>query len=376
MDNYFETHQAALRKRVWTWEDIPFYRRGDRLDTAPWHKLDYLDLYEKIYGRRIGGIGTGKLREVALTKITDAENQVYDEHYPYQKYVQLLGANGLSRIADINLCREQQELYADLLLAEGVTVHWIDWGDYPVGPFGPLEGMRSPQVLVVNGGAIVPKMGWNALRVGQAEWLSQWLFWNLNLPTLATISGKGIMEPGAVLWLAEGVLAVGLSPACNEEGLEQLLSVIQLTTRARDVEILRVRCQGGLYFDKRTGASAHLVNVMAPLGSGKVLCHPPGVDTETLRWLKSHDYMIIEPDFGEQISHFACSAELLEPGHVVLPVEAPITAERVRKAGIDVLQVPYSAFHSAGGGFRSSTIEICRDPVPTTDSENANAIQN
>ncbi|HEY2636204.1 MAG TPA: hypothetical protein VGI54_02355, partial [Solirubrobacteraceae bacterium] len=351
MATFYDDFQRALHDRRWTWDDIPFYEgRGAKQSIAPLHDLDYLDVYQRVYGRPMGANGIGKLREVALTTITEAENQVYDERYPYAADPAFLEAHGLGRIPDVDACRRQQEDYAAVLEREGVTVHWIDWGEAPMGAYGPLQATWAAQeLLVLNGGAVVPKLGWHPFSFGRTEFLAHWAFWNLSIPTLRTITGKGaVCEAGATVWLAQDVFVVGLSAAYNEDGLEQLLETVRLTSGVEDLKVLTIRCQGKLYFDRTTGASAHVTNLVAPLDVDKVLAYKPGIDTATLLWLERHGYEVVEPVFEEHVRTDVVNLKLLEPGRVVMAAEAPETVARVRGAGVEVIEVPYSGFQHAG----------------------------
>lgn len=364
--NQFDEYQKALYEKQWTWHDIPFYSGKDpKLSIAPFHNLEYLDVYEKTYGRKMGSVGIGRLREVALTKITEAENQLYAEGFPYVTDRELLEAHGLKRIPDISLCQEQQESYAAVLEGAGVTVHWIDWGVYPVGAFGPMQAMwAAGDLLVINGGAVVPKVGWHPFSFGRAEWLSRWAFWNLNIPTLLTVAGKGVAEAGATTWLAQDVYVVGLSAAYNQDGLDQLLSVVNLTSGVEDLNVLTIRCQGAHWFDEETGATAHVTNLIAPLDIHTVVCYPPGIDSATLLWLERAGYSIIEADPNEHIENKVCNLVVLEPGRVIMAAEAKKTIAQVRNAGIEVIDVPYSGFHAAGGSLGHATMKIYREPGP------------
>jgi N-dimethylarginine dimethylaminohydrolase len=362
----FDDYQRALYEKRWTWDDIPFYHGpGTGQSVAELHDLDYLDVYGRVYGRKMGCNGIGRLREVALTKITEAENQVYDERFPYADDPDFLDAHGLGRIPDIELCREQQEHYAAVLEAEGVTVHWIDWGEAPMSAFGPMQAMWAAQeLLVINGGAVVPKLGWHPFSFGRTEFLSHWAFWNLNIPTLLTIHGTGVCEAGATVWLAQDVFVVGDSAAYNEEGREQLLDVVRLTSGVEDVKVLTIRCQGPLYFDRRTGATAHVTNLIAPLDLHTVLAFPAGIDAGTLIWLEQNGYRLVEAEWEDHVGADVCNLKILSPGRVVMAAEARRTIEKVRAAGIEVIEVPYSGFHAAGGGFHCTTMEIYREPGP------------
>jgi N-dimethylarginine dimethylaminohydrolase len=366
MTTQFDEYQRALYEKRWTWDDIPFYHGpGGRQTVAEFHDLDYLDVYERVFGRRMGCNGIGNLREVALTKITDAENQVYDERYPYVRDQAFLDAHGLGRIPDLQLCQEQQAHYAEVLEAEGVTVHWIDWGDAPMSAFGPMQATWAAQeLLVINGGAVVPKLGWHPFSFGRTEWLSHWAFWNLNIPTLLTIHGTAVCEAGATVWLAQDVYVVGDSAAYNEEGRQQLLDVVRLTAGVDDLTVLTIRCQGPLYFDRETGATAHVTNLIAPLDLHAVLAYPPGIDAGTLIWLERNGYRLIEASREDHVNHDVCNLKILGPGRVIMAAEAKATIEKVRAAGIEVIEVPYSGFHAAGGGFHCTTMDIYREPGP------------
>jgi N-dimethylarginine dimethylaminohydrolase len=367
LPTFFDDYQRELHERQWTWDDIPFYGgKGAKQSIAPLHDLDYLDVYERVYGRKMGCNGIGKLREVALTRITEVENQVYDGRFPYASDPAFLEAHGLGRIPDIDLCRGQQEHYAAVLEGEGVTVHWIDWGEAPMSAFGPMQAMWAAQeLLVINGGAVVPKLGWHPFSFGRTEFLAHWAFWNLNIPTLLTISGKGaVCEAGATVWLAQDVFVVGHSVAYNQAGLDQLLQTVELTAGVPELKVLTIRCQGRLYFDRRTGATAHVTNLLAPLDVDKVLAYKPGIDTGTLLWLEKNGYLVIDADFDEHVQNDVCNLKILEPGRVVMAAEAPRTIAKVRAAGIEVIEVPYSGFQHGGGGFHCTTMEIYREPGP------------
>jgi N-dimethylarginine dimethylaminohydrolase len=309
---FYDEYQAALHDKEWTWDDMPFYRgKGARQSIAALHDLDYLDVYERVYGRRVGSNGIGKLREVALM-------------------------------------RTERDEYARVLEGEGVTVHWID-GDEKVNP-------AAGELLIANGGAIVPKAGRTG---GGAEFLAHWAFWNLNIPTLRTIAGTGVAEAGATVWLAQDVYVVGLSPAYDRDGLDQLLETVRLTAAVDDLTVLTIRCQGALYFDTQTGASAHVTDLIAPLDVDKVLLYPAGIDTENLLWLERNGYEMVEADMDEHVESRVCNLTILEPGRVVMAAEARRTIAKVREAGVEVIEVP------GAGGFRGSTMELYREPGPS-----------
>jgi N-dimethylarginine dimethylaminohydrolase len=308
----FDEYQRALHEKRWTWDDIPFYHGpGGRQTVSEFHDLDYLDVYERVYGRRAGANGIGRLREVALPE------------------------------------EERFAGYAELLEAEGVAVRRLEGVD---------AAWPGQDLLVLNGGAVVPKPG-DPAAFGRGEELSRWAFWNLNVPTLLTIHGSGVCEAGATVWLAQDVFVVGDSPAYDEEGRRQLLDVVRLTAGLDDVKVLTIRCQGEGYFDRETGAAAHVTNLVAPLDLHTVLAYPPGIDAGTLIWLERNGYTVVEATREDQTGSNVCNLTILEPGRVVMPADAGETVARVRAAGVEVVEAPCSNLHAA-------TLQLYREPGP------------
>src|SRR5262249_52329808 len=133
----YEAHLNELRNKQWKSSDIPFYRKNGSTDLWDFQDLHYRDTYEKVIGRRCGQNGIGRLREVGITKITEAENAVYDTRYPFHKDLKWLESQGLWR-ADVPKLQAEQEEYAEILRQHDVKYHWIDWGEHPMTPFGPM----------------------------------------------------------------------------------------------------------------------------------------------------------------------------------------------------------------------------------------------
>lgn len=369
----FDEYQEHLRTRDWSWDDVSLFHEGHGVPQSivPLHELDHRDVYERTYGRPMGANGIGRLREVALSRITAAEDRIYDPSLPYAAVPALLeahgvGPRGLGRLAAIDRCREELEGYAAVLEGEGVTVHWIDWGDDPVAAYGPMHGMwAAGELLVVAGGAIVPKRSRDPFSIGRGEWLSRWAFWHLNIPTLLTVAGTGVAEAGTLVWLAEDVFVAGDSIAYDQDGMAQVLAVVERSIRVPELHVLEIHCQGERYFDAETGQAAHVDNVIAPLDAGKVLCYTPGVDTMALLWLREHGYEIVPAEFEDHVRHKVCNLTILEPGRVVMPAGAGQTIARVRAAGVEVIEVPFGGFHAAGGGLHSATLQIHREQGPS-----------
>ena len=358
---HIEAQQEKLSEGGFKLSDIPGYVPGVFPEPETWHNIDYLDVYSRVWGREIRGNGIGKLREVALTKITSNEyNPIFEEdpaffHKWEESYDTL----------DVKLMQEQSAMYQGLLEANGVTVHRIEFPDPPVGAFGPMMYMwAARELLVLNGGSVIPKLGFSALSFGRPEYLAWWAMTHLGIPPILTITGKGVCEAGPCFFLAEDVFVAALSVAFNQEGLDQLLPVVKRSTGLDEVHNLVIRTATRDYFDPGSGASAHPDMIIGPLDADKVILYPGGIDFETLSWLVRHGYKMVEIERDEQVLYAPANLTLLEPGHVIMHAGAEKAIAGVRKLGVEVEVLPYGEFLKAGGGVHCSTMEILKDPGP------------
>jgi N-dimethylarginine dimethylaminohydrolase len=352
-----EEFWRSKQKRKWGLSDIPFYSPNRPPNISAWHDLDYLEIYDKVYGNNWGANGIGKLREVALVRISEYENcPLYLEDPAYFK-----GFEG--EIIDTDKWRDEQESYARILEENGVQVHWIDFNPSPpMSAFGPMTNLyAAAELLVVRGGSIIPKMGWGPLSVGRAEYLARWAFWYLNIPPLLTISGKGVCEAGASFFIAEDAFVTANSVAYNDEGLAQLEGILR---RTGTKGILVMKMPGFTYFDPDTGCSAHPDMILGPLDIGKAIVFPTGCDYYTHMWLRKKKFELVEANLREQVNYLPCNLITLEPGKVIMHAGAREAINSVRKLGVDVIEVPYTQGVKHGGGVSCATMRLKRDKGP------------
>jgi N-dimethylarginine dimethylaminohydrolase len=363
----YERHIAQLQERVRTGgfslADMPGYVEGQPPSPERWQNTDYLEIYSKVWGREYGANGIGKLREVALIEITE------NERWPYYKEApEYLPGMGLQYAdLDVKKMQDQSAAYQAAMESAGVLVHRIAYPDPPVGPFGPTRGTwAANELLVVRGGSIIEKVAISPFGTGRSEYLALWAFTQLAIPPVLAIMGTGVAEAGPCFWLAEDVFVAARGLAFNDEGLNQLLPVVRRSSGLdeKDFKALVIDCPGGRYFDAGSGVSHHPDMALGPLDAKKVICYPSGLDYGTWSWLKEHDYEMIEVTRDEQALYAPANVMILEPGRVIMHAEAKDAVAAVRKAGVDVIEVPYSEFLRTGGGLHCSTMRIWREPGP------------
>lgn len=350
--------QELVTSQSYSLSDTPGYAQGVKGNT---HGVSYQELYPLVWGRECGSAGIGRLREVAISAVNEHEfaevfRQDPDFFHAFSDYASL----------DWMRLRDQSDQYQALLEDNGVLVHRIDFPDPPVSAFGPMMYMwAARELLILRGGSVVPKMGWNPYSVGRGEYLAMWALQNLSVPILHTIVGDVVCEPGPCLFLAEDVFVSARSIAFSDGGLRQLHNLVELTQEGIDMTFLTLTAGGNhLYFDRNSGGSGHPDMLIGPLDVDKVLLYPGGIDFATWEWLRERGYTIIEVDHDEHVQFVPANLVTLEPGRVMMHAEAKKAIASVRRAGVEVIEVPFSEYFKAGGGLHCATMDVLRDRGP------------
>ena len=361
-ESLMRERQAKIEAGEFTLEDLPGYVYGQPPSIDTWHNLDFLDVYPKVWGRPCGKNGIGKLREVVLTEITQWEKFKYYDLDP--AYFPAMADSYHS--IDIGLMQEQSQMYENALEGAGVLVHRIKFPEPPTSAFGPgKSNWGAAELFVLRGGSVLPKRGVNPFGYGRAEYMALWAATQLGVPPLFAVTGKGIQEIGPCFFLAEDVFVTGRGMAHNDEGNRQIMPVVAMSAglSMEEMTFLTIDFPGNKYYHAESGVSHHPDLVLGPLDVDKVIAYRPGIDFQTLEWLRKR-YTIIDVDPTEHNRFAPANVMLLEPGRVIMHAEAVNTIERVRRAGIEVIPVPYSEFLKEAGGLHCSTGQIYREKGP------------
>ena len=355
--------QRRLRAGEFTLEQMPGYVKGKAPSVDVWHRLDHLEVYPRVWGRECGKNGIGRLREVVLTEITEAEKFPYHDLDPeyFPKMADAYDSIDIPKMADQSLAYEQA------LESQGVVVHRVRFPQPPVSAYGPGKSTwAAAELFVLRGGSVLPKRGVQPLAYGRAEYLALWAWTRLGVPVLFAVTGKGIFEIGPCSFLAEDVFISGNGMAFNDEGLAQVKPVVARSAGLdmEDMTFLHIEFPGSCYYDAATGTSHHPDLLLAALDVDKVIAYPPGLDFATLEWLRKRGYQMVEVDHDEHVRFGPANVMLIEPGLVIMHAEAVESIAKVRKAGVEVIEVPYSEFMKEGGGLHCSTGQIWREKGP------------
>jgi N-dimethylarginine dimethylaminohydrolase len=333
---------------------FPGYRTGSVPQYAAYHEeVDFLDELEAVWGKRWGAQGIGRLREVAMSPPTEVEAlELYDEDPAFFVYG--------GELPELGLMREQHAALAETYERLGIEVHTFQYPETPRSAYGVMKRAVSAAAgFVINGGAIIPREAAPYWR-GRSRYVSQFLQ-SMGCPILYTVHGKGVCEIGASVRMADDLIVVMLSTDCNRSGLDQVRPILE----AAGYRVWVASSPGPLYdFHPDVPGWMHADMWIAPLDRDLALVYPPWCDFETIRYLHSVGYRLIEAPRAEQESVTPVNLITVEPRKVVMPAGAPQTRALLEAEGVETIEVEYREVIKYGGGIRCTTMQLVRDPGP------------
>jgi N-dimethylarginine dimethylaminohydrolase len=350
---YNSPHRAKNYDEASVLKNLPWFERGKPTKNWLLHETDFYDEVDKIWGKKWGAEGLGRLREVLVSRPTENETRSeYEKEWQYY-YSTTKGKGDLSRL------QEQFDGYYKVLKQNGVKVNYVEPPLPSIGPYGYLKNMvtLAGGGLVFRGGAIIHRMGLGAWQRGREVIWTKALT-ALGVPIYLTIHGKGIGEPGAGRWLDSRHFVFNESVVCNEEGMDQINFILQRL----GIQLIVTHSPGWMdsIGEGNIGTSHADMFVMAA-DLGVVVLYPDLVNYSFVRYLKRMKFRIIEVP-PKEYWDLAVNGVTLEPGKVLMNKGSPKTAKALEKEGVDVIQVKFSESHKfAIAGLHCATLELIRD---------------
>lgn len=269
---------------------------------------------------------------------------------------------GWTTICKLDKWQREHDNLVKTLRENGVTVHYIEFPEPPIGAYGPMRAMWAGACMKVAwGGAIVTRYGFSPLNRGREKVINQWLV-NQGCPILLTIIGKGVLEAGAILSLTDDCVIVPQGLAGNQDDVDQLRPVLQ---RVGITTIVEVHIPGWLEsFEWPAIGTYHPDMFMKPVDLGKMLIYPALCGWEMIKWFRDKGFELITIDPDEQEKYLPSNLIVLEPGKVIMNEGAKKAIAKVRKAGVEVIEIPYCENLTMGGGMHCATGDMIRDRGP------------
>jgi len=218
----------------------------------------------------------------------------------------------------VRACAESDALAA-LLEGLGVVVEWMPEEDI---------GMDSLYVrdasLVTNSGAILCRMGKHARAQEPARQGLEYA--ELGIHVTGQIEGHGTVEGGDVTWLSPNRMAVGRGYRTNQDGIDQLRTLLE-----GDVELIEVP----LPHWKGTGDVFHLMSMISPLAEDLLLVYSPLLPVPFRETLLDRDFSFVEVPTAE-FESMGCNVLAVAPRVAVAMEGNPETRRRMEAAGVEV----------------------------------------
>lgn len=243
---------------------------------------------------------------------------------------------------DLAAMQGQHDALVQVLRKEGVEVIYLE--DVPARQHKSIS--TRDVVIAVDGGAIICRLG-TRYRRGE-EFAATRTLAKLGMPVLRTIHGSGIVEGGSFAWLNSKTAVLSLSTRVNAEGARQVEEVLRVT----GAELIQVPL---------TGYRQHIDGVMTMIDVDTVLLNPLVTPYPLIERLNEMKFRIIE--LAPEDHAFTINCLAVAPGRVLMSETSPQTLERLDRAGISVIQVPFDKVYRGGGGIHCSTAPLARDRV-------------
>lgn len=193
--------------------------------------------------------------------------------------------------------------------------------------------------IATNKGMIICNMG-KALRKNEPL-AEQKAFRRNKIPILGKIKSPGTVEGGDVCWIDEYTLVVGLTYRTNEEGIRQLIQLLQ----PLNVEVVIVP----LPHYKGSSDVFHLMSILSPVDKNMAVVYSPLMPIAFRNLLLKRKYKLVEvPD--EEFESMGCNVLALAPRNCLMVDGNPKTKAALENAGCKVTLYNGEEISVKGGG--------------------------
>ena len=185
---------------------------------------------------------------------------------------------------------------------------------------------------------------------------------NIDCPILHTVHGTGICEVAPMFVpLTDDVWLGGLSCASNQEGLNQVLPVLE-NAGVSEVHIMQLQT---IMDSFASGGEFHVDMIVHPVTEDLCVIYPGSLPWDTYVFLKERGYKLIEIPPDEQKDCYPANLLVLEPGRVIMHSRAEQTVRALQKEGVEVITFDSSGIMQGGtNGIKCITMELLRDDGP------------
>lgn len=269
----------------------------------------------------------GALRRVGLRRVEDAFR---DQHVVDDQWRELNYLSG----PDFERARAEYAHFESLLREAGADVVHL-----PADPRVGLDGIYvRDATMVAPGGVILCGMG-KAARALEPVVAGECLGAH-GVRVLGSIEAPAQVEGGDLVWLDERTLVAGHGYRTNAAGIARLRELLGPGVDVIEVPLPHWKGEADVF---------HLMSFISPLDRDLALVYSPLMPVPFRNWLLARGMTLVEvPD--EEFDSMGCNVLALAPRRALMLTGNPITAQRLRDAGVEVLEYEGAEISAKGCG--------------------------
>ncbi len=229
--------------------------------------------------------------------------------------------HGFLRPVDLPRAQVEHDAFVDTLRGLGVTVHELG-----VETFDPDLVYTFDASLVTERGAILLRSG-KANRLGEEAVHAAW-YEARGVPVVGAIESPGTVDGGDTFWLDPATLCLGRTLRTNRLGGEQLAAIWGGDVRVFDVP-----------YGDGPSKLIHLLSLISPVADDLAVVYLPLLPVGLWQLLQERGIGLVEVP-PQEFDSLGPNVLTIRPRVVVMAVGNPITAARLRDAGVEVHEVP------------------------------------
>lgn len=174
----------------------------------------------------------------------------------------------------------------------------------------------------------------------------------LGIPTVGVLTGSATADGGDMFWLDSKTIGLGRTYRTNAEGEKQLRAIF-----AKDgIEVMTFHMPHALGPE----FCLHMMSVISPVRDDLAVVYEKEAPITLLQELEARGINTVSVPDEEYLS-LACNVLAVKPGVVVMPDGNPITAQRLKDAGVEVHTYPASVINRGEGGPTCLTRPLWRE---------------
>ena len=232
----------------------------------------------------------------------------------------------------------QYEVFKNTLIREGVTV----W-EIPPSKQYSYQVFTRDICVIANNGAIIANLKFDPRKGEEKEVVKE--LETRGIAVSFTFKDPAILEGGDFVFIDNENVLLGIGDRTNEEALEKL-KVFQPSINFHPV-----------YLPKDF---LHLDVVLNIVSGNIALAYLPALADDTLALLKSRQFRIIEVSSKEQET-MATNALAIGNNKVIAAESNGQANEKMKKEGLEVIEIDMSEILKGGGGPRCMTLPVLRE---------------